>query len=132
MSIAVTDASADGFRFWLSAEPLPFVQFLRDTFARRGFFGPRHSVDAVDKAKQDIEEALFSRDEITDFPLTLNTQFFKSSDVSAKVSVVGLTQIVFAMTLDALLFGRRFTLPTLLGIVLIVAPTAWLLLRKRH
>ena len=50
----------------------------------------------------------------------------------AKVSVVGLTQIVFAMTLDALLFGRRFTLPTLLGIVLIVAPTAWLLLRKRH
>ena len=45
----------------------------------------------------------------------------------AKVAVVGLTQIVFAMALDVLVFGRSFSPATLLGIGLVVAPTAWLL-----
>ncbi|MBY0525451.1 MAG: DMT family transporter [Gemmataceae bacterium] len=48
-----------------------------------------------------------------------------------KVSVVGLTQIVFAMLLDAVLFQRRFDAMTLAGIGLVVAPTAWLLSRPR-
>jgi drug/metabolite transporter (DMT)-like permease len=43
------------------------------------------------------------------------------------VAIVGLTQIVFAMVLDVLLFGRSFGPATLLGISLVVAPTAWLL-----
>jgi drug/metabolite transporter (DMT)-like permease len=45
----------------------------------------------------------------------------------AKVAVVGLTQIVFAMIVDVLLFGRTFSPATVLGIGLVVAPTAWLL-----
>jgi drug/metabolite transporter (DMT)-like permease len=45
----------------------------------------------------------------------------------AKVSVVGLTQIVFAMILDMLFFDRVFDGMTLAGTVLVVAPTAWLL-----
>jgi drug/metabolite transporter (DMT)-like permease len=45
----------------------------------------------------------------------------------AKVAIVGLTQIVFAMVLDVLLFGRSFGPATILGISLVVAPTAWLL-----
>lgn len=48
----------------------------------------------------------------------------------AKVSVVGLTQVVMAMSLDLLLFGRSFSPTTLLGIALIVLPTAWLILRQ--
>lgn len=47
-----------------------------------------------------------------------------------KVSVVGLTQIVFAMLFDALLFHRNFDLTTLLGIALVTAPTAWVLTQR--
>jgi drug/metabolite transporter (DMT)-like permease len=45
-----------------------------------------------------------------------------------RVSVVGLTQIVFALPLDLLLLGKSFPLTSLLGIALIVAPTACLML----
>jgi drug/metabolite transporter (DMT)-like permease len=45
----------------------------------------------------------------------------------AKVSVVGLTQVVFAMAFEVLLFGRSYSPATLLGISLVLAPTAWLL-----
>jgi drug/metabolite transporter (DMT)-like permease len=45
----------------------------------------------------------------------------------AKVSVVGLTQIVFAMGLEVLLRDRSFDLSTLVGIGLVVAPTAWVM-----
>jgi drug/metabolite transporter (DMT)-like permease len=48
----------------------------------------------------------------------------------AKVSVVGLSQVVMAMVLDLLLFDRSFGVATLLGTVLILAPTAGLLLRQ--
>jgi drug/metabolite transporter (DMT)-like permease len=45
----------------------------------------------------------------------------------AKVAVVALTQVVFAMALEVLLFGRNYSPGTLLGIGLVLAPTAWLL-----
>jgi drug/metabolite transporter (DMT)-like permease len=48
----------------------------------------------------------------------------------AKVSIVGLTQVGFGMLFDAAIWGRSFSLLTLAGIALIVAPTAWLLLRR--
>lgn len=47
----------------------------------------------------------------------------------AKVSVVGLTQIVFSMFLDGLFFSRTYDLLTLAGMALIVVPTGWLMLR---
>jgi VWFA-related protein len=56
--------------------------------ARRGYFAPKRSEAPEDKEKQDIEDALFTRAEMTDFPLSINTQFFKSSDTAAKVSIV--------------------------------------------
>jgi drug/metabolite transporter (DMT)-like permease len=46
----------------------------------------------------------------------------------ARVSVVGLTQIVFAIAFDALLWRRRFDALTILGILLVAAPSAWLML----
>jgi len=45
----------------------------------------------------------------------------------AKVSVVSLTQVVFAMLLDVWLWGHQFRALTLVGMGLVVAPTAWLM-----
>jgi VWFA-related protein len=56
--------------------------------ARRGYFAPKHEVDAAQEAKREIEETLFSRDEWHDIPVELHTQFFKSSDVAAKLSIL--------------------------------------------
>jgi drug/metabolite transporter (DMT)-like permease len=46
------------------------------------------------------------------------------------VGVAGLTQVVFAMLIDVVFWNRSFTAEILLGIVLVVAPSAWLLVRK--
>jgi drug/metabolite transporter (DMT)-like permease len=45
----------------------------------------------------------------------------------AKVSVVALSQIVFALVLEIALFGRTIHPLTLLGMALVVGPSAWLL-----
>lgn len=45
----------------------------------------------------------------------------------AKVSVVGLTQIVFALVLDVVLWKQAFQPLTLLGMALVIAPTAWVM-----
>jgi len=50
----------------------------------------------------------------------------------AKVSVVALTQIGFAMLFDIVLTGRSFTPATLTGMALVVAPTAWLMVQEAH
>jgi drug/metabolite transporter (DMT)-like permease len=49
----------------------------------------------------------------------------------AKVSVVGLSQVGFGMLFDLTFFGRSFSLTTIAGIVLVVIPTAWIMLRRR-
>jgi VWFA-related protein len=56
--------------------------------ARKGYYAPRRETALADQAKQDVEDALFSREVIKDIPVTLHTQFFKSSEVDAKLSVV--------------------------------------------
>ena len=53
-----------------------------------------------------------------------------ASGPPAKVSVVGLTQIVFAMALEILLGRKSFAPATLLGIILVLAPTAWLMVHR--
>lgn len=57
------------------------------------------------------------------------TRAFTSGD-PAKVSVVGLTQIVFVLVLDLLLVGNPIDETKLLGIPLIILPTAWIMLRR--
>lgn len=49
----------------------------------------------------------------------------------AKVSVVGLTQIVMALAFDAYLWDREVNAVTLIGTLLVIAPTAWLLTRPQ-
>jgi drug/metabolite transporter (DMT)-like permease len=53
-----------------------------------------------------------------------------ASGPPAKVAVVGLTQIVFAMILEMLLWRHSFTPGTLFGIILVLAPTAWLIVHR--
>ena len=50
----------------------------------------------------------------------------------ARVSVVALTQVVFAMIFDAVFWTHTFGLTSLVGIALILAPTAWLLVTQRR
>ncbi|HXW91299.1 MAG TPA: VWA domain-containing protein [Terriglobales bacterium] len=56
--------------------------------ARQGYYAPQHAPDAGQEAHQEIEEAVFSQEEMHDLPVDLHTQFFKSTDVDAKLSVL--------------------------------------------
>ena len=56
----------------------------------------------------------------------LLTKAFTTGE-AAKVSVVALSQIGFAMLFDVLFWGRTFTPSTLLGMALVATPTAWLM-----
>jgi drug/metabolite transporter (DMT)-like permease len=49
----------------------------------------------------------------------------------ARVSVVGLAQVGFTMLLEMAFWQRTFSGLTLVGIALVIAPTAWTLLRTR-
>jgi VWFA-related protein len=56
--------------------------------ARRGYYAPQQAADPNEEAKQEIEDALFSQEEMHDLPIDLHTQFFKSSDIDAKLAVL--------------------------------------------
>jgi VWFA-related protein len=56
--------------------------------ARRGYYAPRHAADPAEEAKQEIEDALFSQEEMHDLPIDLHTQFFKATEVDAKLAVL--------------------------------------------
>ncbi len=50
----------------------------------------------------------------------------------SEVAIVGLTQVVFAFGYDTLFSGHTFDWLTLLGMTLVVAPTAWLLVTAKR
>lgn len=54
-----------------------------------------------------------------------------SSGPPARVAVVGLSQVAFSMLLEMALAQRSFGGLTLLGMALVMAPTAWVMLRSR-
>jgi hypothetical protein len=56
--------------------------------ARRGYYAPRKAKDPAETAKEEIQEAILSQDEIHDLPVDLQTQFFKPDASQAKLSVV--------------------------------------------
>jgi len=56
--------------------------------ARKGYYAPKHVADPAEEAKQEIEDALFSQEELHDLPIDLRTQFFKPSDLDAKLAVL--------------------------------------------
>ncbi len=55
---------------------------------RRGYYAPRHLNDAAEQASEEIREALFSKEELHELPVDLHTQFFKSSQQNARITVL--------------------------------------------
>jgi VWFA-related protein len=56
--------------------------------ARHGYYAPRTIADPAEAAKEEIQEALFSQDEIHDLPVELQTQFFKKDPSEARLAVL--------------------------------------------
>jgi VWFA-related protein len=56
--------------------------------ARRGYYALKHTRNPEEDAKADIQDAVFSREEMHDIPVDLQTQFFKPDASSAKITVV--------------------------------------------
>jgi VWFA-related protein len=56
--------------------------------ARKGYYAPKKASTAEETAKEEIEEALFSRDELSDLPVELHTQYFKASEKDATIAVL--------------------------------------------
>lgn len=61
--------------------------------ARRGYYAPKREAGAAEQARQDIEDAVFSREVMKDFPVEMHTQFFKPSETEAKLSVLARVDI---------------------------------------
>jgi len=56
--------------------------------ARKGYSAPKHAPGADEEARQEIEDALFSQEEVHDLPVEVHTQFFKPSEEDAKLTVL--------------------------------------------
>ena len=56
--------------------------------ARKGYWAPSHVEDEAAQSAREIAEAVFSRDLVSDLPIDLHTQFFKSSDEDARLKVI--------------------------------------------
>jgi VWFA-related protein len=56
--------------------------------ARRGYFAPTRAKDPAEREKQDIQEAVYSPDELSEIPVEVHTQFFKVSEQQAQLSVL--------------------------------------------
>lgn len=63
--------------------------------ARHGYFAPHGQSDPKANAKDEIQQAIYSHEEVSDFPIDCETQFFKIAgtvrlSVSARIEVKGL------------------------------------------
>ncbi len=59
-----------------------------DIQARHGYFAPRTLTDAAEATRLEMQEALFSQEEIHDLPVELQTQFFKKDEAQARLAVL--------------------------------------------
>jgi VWFA-related protein len=55
---------------------------------RKGYSAPKHAPGADEEARQEIEDSLFSQEEVHDLPVEVHTQFFKPSEEDAKLTVL--------------------------------------------
>jgi VWFA-related protein len=56
--------------------------------ARLGYYAPTHLVSADEDVKEEVADAVFSRTEIRNIPLEVNTRFLKMSEAEAKLTIV--------------------------------------------
>jgi VWFA-related protein len=56
--------------------------------ARSGYYAPAKPADPAAQAREEIVQAVFSRDEMNELPVEMHTQFYKTTDLDAKLSVL--------------------------------------------
>ncbi|MGO8732621.1 MAG: VWA domain-containing protein [Terriglobia bacterium] len=56
--------------------------------ARHGYFAPRAAEDAATKAKEEIEQAMYSQDELKELPIDVHTQYYKVNESEAWLAVL--------------------------------------------
>ncbi|HXJ96748.1 MAG TPA: VWA domain-containing protein [Terriglobia bacterium] len=56
--------------------------------ARRGYFAPNKAQDAATVAKEELQQMIFSQEELHTIPMEVHTQFFKPTTGEAKLSVL--------------------------------------------
>lgn len=61
--------------------------------ARKGYFAPPKADNPAEVAKQVIEDAVFSREEVTGIPLDIRTEFFKTSGEQVRLAVLARVQV---------------------------------------
>jgi VWFA-related protein len=59
-----------------------------DLQVSKGYYAPKYAADPAEQAKQQVEEAFFSRDEVHDLPAYLQTQYFKAENGDVTLSAV--------------------------------------------
>ena len=56
--------------------------------ARRGYYAPRKAEDPAEESKREVEDEVFSSEELHELPVVLHTEFFKPADDAAKLTVL--------------------------------------------
>jgi len=56
--------------------------------ARNAYYAPNHAVSSEEQAKQEIQEAVFSRDEIQELPVDLSLQYARAGDTAVKLNIL--------------------------------------------
>ena len=56
--------------------------------SRRGYFAPKASEDAAARAKEEIQDAVYSQDDLRELPIDVHTQFFKLNESDVRLSVL--------------------------------------------
>lgn len=56
--------------------------------ARHGYYAPTRLESAEEQARQEISEAIFSHEEVQEMPLAVHTEFFKTGEAKATLSVL--------------------------------------------
>ena len=56
--------------------------------ARKGYYAPKQAVGEAEQAKQQIQDEVFSQEELHELPVEMHTQFFKTGAEDAKLSVL--------------------------------------------
>ena len=64
-----------------------------ETQARRGYFAPKEGGDPKEQSHDELQDALFSQDEIRDLPMELQTQYVRKDAGDGELSIVSRLQM---------------------------------------
>ena len=56
--------------------------------ARNAYYAPLHAINSEEQAKQEIQEAVFSRDEVQELPVDLSLQYARAGGTAVKLNVL--------------------------------------------